>query len=116
MVLPGIQLIRLGYAFRKVKKHFGSIGDRLDRINHNTAYLQELFRKSASARGLKVVIEALGLQAGRSYTASGDLLVQTTRGANMINVNISPAVRTYLTGIAVLDEREMILSQMTRRY
>src|SRR5690625_3128080 len=116
MVLPGIQLIRLGYAFRKVKKHFGSIGDRLDRIYHNTAYLQELFSKSASAHGRKVVIEALCLQAGRSYTASGDLLVQTTRGGKMINVNISSAVRIYLKGIAVLDEKEMILNQMIRRY
>src|SRR5690625_2654725 len=116
MLFPGIQLIRLGYVFRKVKKYFGSIGDRLDRINHNTAYLQELFSKSASAHGLKVVIEALGLQAGRSYTASGDLLVQTTRGGKMINVNISSAVRIYLKGIAVLDEKEMILNQMIRRY
>jgi hypothetical protein len=92
------------------------IEKRLQIIQENTKNLQNAITTSVNAHSLNEVINALARSKGRTYDENGNLILIKKVGEREIRMNLSSAVRIYLKGLQIMEEKEAVLNEMKQSY
>ena len=102
--------------FKNIKEEVKLITSKSKKVIVLSKPLHNSLRNSFHLLSLQNTIQLIATEKGKRYTKSGDLVVIQKQGDQSIRINVSSAIRIYLKGMEIYDEKEAILKRMKEIY
>ena len=102
-------------AYKTIKAKWSSINSHLDTIQVSLSDLMEGLHKSVDGHSIYNLLEALALEKGKEYRGK-DLFVTVISEGQKVKINLSSALRIYMEGTSIYDEKEEVLRRMKSFY
>ena len=102
-------------AYKTIKAKWSSINSHLDTIQVSLSDLMEALHKSVDGHSIYNLLEALAVEKGKEYRRK-DLFVTVISEGQKVKINLSSAMRIYMKGTSIYDEKEEVLRRMKSFY